>query len=202
MHWLRRRQAYLEGLVRERTSELVSSQQKLTELAYFDPLTALPNRRSFNQTLQALLQAGERCGQHAALILIDLDGFKRVNDTLGHDGGDALLIIAAGRLRAALREGDSVARLGGDEFAILLKQCRDSEVVKRVCDRVVTDMTGPMEIKGQTVEIGASIGVAVAPCHGRTAEDLYKHADEALYDAKRAGKGVWRWYQGNNLAEA
>jgi diguanylate cyclase (GGDEF)-like protein len=184
--------------VRERTSELVSSQQKLTELAYFDTLTALPNRRSFNQALQDLLHAGER----SALILIDLDGFKHVNDTLGHDAGDALLIIAAGRLRAALREGDSVARLGGDEFAILLRHCRDSEAVKLVCDRVVTDMTGPMEIKGQKVAIGASVGVAVSPRHGRTAEDLYKHADEALYDAKRAGKGIWRWYQGTNLADA
>ena len=201
-HWLRRRQVYLEGLVQERTSELVSSQQKLTELAYFDTLTALPNRRSFNQTLQELLHTGEPSDKHFALILIDLDGFKRVNDTMGHDAGDALLIIAAGRLRAALREGDSVARLGGDEFAILLRQCWDTEVVKLVCDRVVTDMTGPMDIKGQKVEIGASVGVAVSPRHGRTAEDLYKHADEALYDAKRAGKGIWRWYQGTNLADA
>jgi diguanylate cyclase (GGDEF)-like protein len=189
--WLRRRQVYLEGLVRERTSELVTSQQKLTQLAYFDALTALPNRRCFNEALQEALCDGE----DFVLILIDLDGFKRVNDTLGHDAGDELLVIAAARLRAALREGDSVARLGGDEFAILLKRGLDHEVVKTVCDRVVTGMTAPVEIKGQPVKIGASVGVALSPRHGRTAEDLYKHADQALYDAKRAGKGIWRWYQ-------
>jgi diguanylate cyclase (GGDEF)-like protein len=189
--WLRRRQVYLEGLVRERTSELVTSQQKLTELAYFDALTALPNRRSFNEDLQEALRDGEQF----VLILIDLDGFKRVNDTLGHDAGDELLVIAAARLRAALREGDSVARLGGDEFAILLKRGLDHEVVKTVCDRVVTGMTAPVEIKGEPVKIGASVGVALSPRHGRTAGDLYKHADQALYDAKRAGKGIWRWYQ-------
>lgn len=193
--WLRRRQVYLESLVQERTSELVSSQRKLTQLAYFDPLTALPNRRSFNEALQELLLDGEAAQQEFVLILIDLDGFKRVNDTLGHDAGDELLVVAAARLRAALREGDSVARLGGDEFAILLKRGMDHGVVKLVCDRVITGMTAPIDIKGQIVKIGASVGVALSPRDGRTAEDLYKHADQALYDAKRAGKGIWRWYQ-------
>jgi diguanylate cyclase (GGDEF)-like protein len=199
--WLRRRQRYLERLVRERTSELVSSQQKLTQLAYFDSLTSLPNRRSFHETMQELLEAAAVPPYEFALVLIDLDGFKRVNDTLGHDAGDALLIIAAGRLRAALREGDFVARLGGDEFAILLRQINDIDVVKLVCDRVVTGMTAPIELKGERVKIGASVGVALSPRHGRTAEDLYKHTDEALYQAKRSGKGVWCWYQDAPLAK-
>jgi len=180
--------------VQERTADLISSQQKLTEMAYFDPLTALPNRRSFNEALAELLQAAGKVPQEFVLMLIDLDGFKRVNDTLGHDAGDEMLIIAAGRLRAALREGDMVARLGGDEFAIVLKRSNDHDVVKLVCDRVVNGMMAPTEIKGQPVKIGASVGVALSPGHGRTAEDLYKHADEALYQAKRSGKGVWCMY--------
>jgi diguanylate cyclase (GGDEF)-like protein len=198
----RRRQRYLEGLVQERTSELVSSQVKLTQLAYYDSLTALPNRRSFNESLQALLEAAATPPYEFALVLIDLDGFKQVNDTLGHDAGDELLVIAAGRLRAALREGDFVARLGGDEFAILLKQIKDLNVVRLVCDRVVAGMTAPIEIKGEPVKIGASVGVALSPRHGQTAEDLYQHTDQALYQAKRSGKGVWRWYQDAPLEDA
>jgi len=200
--WLRRRQLYLESLVRERTSELVSSQQKLTELAYIDPLTALPNRRSFHDSLQALLEQAETPPYQFALILIDLDGFKRVNDTLGHDGGDELLVVAASRLRAAVREGDIVARLGGDEFAILLRQIKDLDAVKLVCDRVVAGMTAPIEIKGEHAKVGASLGVALSPAHGSTAEDLYKHTDQALYQAKRAGKGIWCWYQDATMVNA
>lgn len=194
--WLRRHRLHLERLVQERTSALVSSQEKLTELAYLDSLTALPNRRAFSETLLELLHAGKQSAPDLVLILIDLDGFKRVNDSLGHDAGDALLIIAAGRLRAAVREGDFVGRLGGDEFAIVLKHCSDAEAVRLVCDRVVADMTAPIELKGHKVEIGASVGVAVSPRHGQTPEDLYRRADQALYDAKGAGKGIWRWYQG------
>jgi diguanylate cyclase (GGDEF)-like protein len=202
--WLRRRQAYLMSLVQERTAalvkrteELVSSERKLTQLAYFDPLTGLPNRRSFNETLQTLLDALPKPASGFVLILVDLDGFKHVNDTLGHDAGDAVLVVAAGRLRAALREGDFVARLGGDEFAILLQRVSEIDAVRHVCDRLVSGMTGPIDIQGRPARIGTSVGAALAPRHGRTAEDLYKHADEALYQAKRAGKGMWRWYDGD-----
>jgi len=200
--WLRRRQLHLENLVQERTSALVSSQKKLTELAYVDSLTSLPNRRAFNETLHDLLEVGEAPPHEFALILIDLDGFKQVNDTLGHDAGDELLIVAAGRLRVAVREGDTVARLGGDEFAILLKKVKTLDAIKLVCDRVVTGMTAPVDIKGQRVRIGASVGVSLSPRHGRTAEDLYRHTDQALYQAKRNGKGMWCWYQNQPLEDA
>jgi diguanylate cyclase (GGDEF)-like protein len=194
MVWMRRRQRTLERLVRERTAELVSSQQKLTQLAYFDSLTALPNRRSFNNAMQERLEPMQGQPREFALILIDLDGFKRVNDTLGHDAGDDLLIIAAGRLRAALREDDFAARLGGDEFAIVLTRIKDRDVVGHVCDRIVTGMTAPVELKSTTVQIGASVGVALSPRDGVSAEEVYQHADEALYRAKRSGKGIWCWY--------
>jgi diguanylate cyclase (GGDEF)-like protein len=194
MLWMRRRQRDLENLVQQRTAELVTSQQKLTELAYFDTLTGLPNRRSFNETMRARLETAQGQAGAFALILIDLDGFKRVNDTLGHDAGDDLLVIAAGRLRAALREGDFAARLGGDEFAIVLTGVNDRDAVNRVCDRIVTGMTAPFEIKSKTVQIGASVGVALCSRDGVTTADAYKHADEALYRAKRSGKGIWCWY--------
>ena len=207
--WLRRRQIYLEGLVQERTAELVSrtkdlvaSQQSLRELAYLDTLTSLPNRRFFNETLQDLLKAAVAPGTEFVLILIDLDGFKRVNDTLGHDAGDDLLVLAAGRLRMALRAEDFVARLGGDEFAILLARILEADLVRQVCDRIVAGMMAPLEIRGQSVKIGASVGVALCPAHGKTAENLYKHADQALYQAKRSGKGVWRWYADTPLEAA
>jgi diguanylate cyclase (GGDEF)-like protein len=194
MVWMRRRQRFLEGLIQQRTAELLSSQQKLTQLAYFDSLTALPNRRSFNNAMQERLAPTQGQPREFALILIDLDGFKRVNDTLGHDAGDDLLIIAAGRLRAALREDDVAARLGGDEFAIILTRIKTRDVVAQVCDRIVTGMTAPVELKSQQVKIGASVGVALAPRDGVTAEEIYQHADEALYRAKRSGKGIWCWY--------
>ena len=206
--WLRRRQVYLEDLVQERTAELLSktkdlvaSQQTLKELAYLDALTSLPNRRLFNETLHDLVKASA-AGIEFVLILIDLDGFKQVNDTLGHDAGDDLLVIAAGRLRTALRAGDFVSRLGGDEFAILLTQITEAALVSQVCDRVVAGMMAPLEIRGQSVKIGASVGVALSPEHGQTAEDLYKHADQALYQAKRSGKGVWRLYADTPLEAA
>ena len=207
--WLRRRQIYLEGLVEERTAELVSktkdlvaSQQTLKELAYLDALTSLPNRRLFNETLQDLVKAATGSGREFVLILIDLDGFKRVNDALGHDAGDVLLVIAACRLRAALRAEDFVARLGGDEFAIMLAHLTEADQVRQVCDRVVAGMMAPLEVKAKPVKIGASVGVALYPLHGQTAEDLYKHADQALYEAKRSGKGVWRLYTSTPLEAA
>ncbi len=153
----------------------------------------------FNETLQELLDAACAIHYEFVLMLIDLDGFKQVNDTLGHDAGDEVLVIAAHRLRGAVREEDFVARLGGDEFAVLLRRVNDRTVVEQICDRAVAGMTMPIEIKGQPAKIGASIGAALSPRHGRTAEDLYKHADEALYQAKRSGKGVWCWYAGAAL---
>jgi diguanylate cyclase (GGDEF)-like protein len=206
---LRRRQRALERQVAERTAELsarteelTASQAMLHRLAYFDPLTALPNRRALHEAVQALVQG--QAPQPFALMLIDLDGFKQVNDTLGHAGGDTLLVVAAGRLREAVREGDLVARLGGDEFAILLRAVRDEDPVAWVADRLVAGMAEPMTVQGTQVRIGASAGAARFPEHGTTEEALYRHADLALYDAKRAGRGVWRWYreEGGRAAEA
>ena len=199
---LRRRQHELERQVAERTAELSASQQQLQQFAYFDALTALPNRRAFNEAFRTLLGGVPLRADDFALLLIDLDGFKQVNDTLGHDAGDALLVVAAGRMRDAVREGDFVARLGGDEFAILLHVVQDQDWTNSVCERIVRGMAAPITIKDRRVEIGASVGVALFPQHGQTQDELYRHVDLALYEAKRAGRGVWRWYCHSEVSAA
>ncbi len=191
---LRRRQKELERQVRDRTAELTASQMQLRHFAYFDTLTALPNRRAFNEEFRKLVEDSTAQARKFALLVIDLDGFKQVNDTLGHDSGDELLGIAAGRLRQVISDADFVARLGGDEFAVLLKDVRDRGRVEQVGDAIVKSLAAPMMINNQPVRTGASVGVALFPQHGQEQEDLYRHVDQALYEAKRTGRGMWRWY--------
>jgi diguanylate cyclase (GGDEF)-like protein len=193
--FLRRRQHELERQVAERTAELSASQTQLERFAYFDTLTALPNRRAFNDALQRLASDATRHGRPFSLLLVDLDGFKQVNDSLGHQAGDEVLSIAASRLRAEMREGDFVARLGGDEFAALLDMPGDESGTGLVCDRIVSGMAAPMRIGGAQVTIGASIGAALFPMHGGSQDELYRRADLALYQAKRAGRGRWEWFK-------
>jgi diguanylate cyclase (GGDEF)-like protein len=199
---LRKRQRELERMVHERTNALQASERRLQEFAYVDALTGLPNRHAFNEYFQKLLAVSGQQRTSFALILIDLDGFKQVNDTLGHDAGDMVLSVAAGRLAQAVRQGDFVARLGGDEFAILLPGLPDKAAVAPICDRAVNGMAKPVRIKRSHATVGASLGAALFPDHGTTQDALYKQADLALYDAKRAGKGGWRWYQeGGGLSD-
>jgi diguanylate cyclase (GGDEF)-like protein len=197
---LKQRQRELERQVLERTKELSSTQEKLQHFAYFDALTALPNRRAFNDEFQALVNAVP--AQPFALILVDLDGFKTVNDSLGHLAGDALLVAAAGRMRGAIREQEFIARLGGDEFAILVRATQDQVLVSSLCERIVTAMAEPICIRGATVTVGASAGAALFPRDGRTQDELYRHVDLALYEAKNAGRGVWRWYRDSKTVSA
>jgi diguanylate cyclase (GGDEF)-like protein len=191
---LRRRQRELERLVAERTAALSDSQAQLEKVAFYDMLTALPNRRAYADRIRSMINAANRQRSSFALLLVDLDGFKQVNDTLGHDIGDACLAQAAERLRAAVRDFDFVSRLGGDEFAILLDAVDHDETTQNVCDRIIKAMAEPFPIEGHIIHIGASIGVALFPIHGALQDELYKHADIALYEAKGAGRGVWRWY--------
>jgi diguanylate cyclase (GGDEF)-like protein/PAS domain S-box-containing protein len=154
-------------------------------LAYHDPLTGLPNRRHFESDLRhtlARLGAGA-----AAVIFLDLDKFKPVNDSLGHAVGDLLLGSVAARLRAALREEDLVARVGGDEFAILLHQHAPPPVAAALAAKLVRSVSQPYALEGHAVEIGASAGIACAPVDGASATVLLARADAAMYDAKAAG---------------
>ena len=200
--YLRRARRQLERLVVERTAELRESQRQLRQIAYCDTLTALPNRRMFMEEFRELLVlAGLQSGRFA-LLLIDLDRLKHINDTLGHDVGDALLIEAAIRLQAAVRKSDCVARLGGDEFAVLLTQNPAAADIEAVCKRIVDSFTLEVVVNGAGVRTSPSIGVAVFPEHGTTQDRLYKSSDLALYEAKRMGGNTWCWYRGRMVSNA
>lgn len=197
--YLRRRQLVLQALVDERTQQLLESQRQLEKIAYFDGLTGLANRRLFNDESRRLLAQSQRTGRGFALLLIDLDHFKQVNDTQGHDAGDALLVAVALRLQAAVRETDRVARLGGDEFAVLLHDLDDDANVATVCERIFAAFAEPVEHNMIRLMPQGSIGAAQCPRHGQTLDVLYKAADMALYAAKRAGRNRWQMCPGTRI---
>ena len=174
--------------------ERLSSEAEIRRLAHLDPLTGLPNRRNFAESLSArLADAGRRRGR-IGLLMIDLDRFKPVNDTLGHAMGDALLKRVAARLASALREGDLLARLGGDEFAVLADVANSTEA-EALADRLIDVARRPYVIDGHVLEIGASAGIALGPDDGLTPDSLTQSADIALYAAKEAGRGTRRLFE-------
>ncbi|HEY9065449.1 MAG TPA: diguanylate cyclase, partial [Burkholderiaceae bacterium] len=203
---LERRAAMLHELVAQRTqelqqrtdelelrsAELLRSEKRLEQLAYHDGLTGLANRRLFNDELHKLVAQARR-GSVFALMLLDLDRFKPINDVQGHDAGDAVLAAIGARLVQAVREVDLVARLGGDEFAVLLRDPAGREAVDMVCRRVIEAIAEPVAYRGMALQVGTSIGVALCPAEAQDADTLYKSADLALYAAKQAGRGAWRW---------
>lgn len=189
--YLRRRQHELEAMVEARTTELRATQAQLETLAYGDPLTGLANRRLFNDELRHLVAQAERGGAAFTLLLIDLDRFKPVNDTLGHDAGDALLAATAERLRVAVRESDRPFRLGGDEFAVLLSHTAERDTLEPVCARILANLAAPLPHGAAVMQVSASVGAAVYRA-GDSHEQLYKRADVALYEAKAAGRHTWR----------
>jgi len=189
---LRRRHRVLEGLVAERTLQLEESQKQLEQLAYFDGLSGLANRRLFNTELRSHFAHLARRRMSFALLLIDLDHFKQVNDTMGHDAGDAVLVAVARRLGEAVRETDRVARLGGDEFAVLMPDLVDTAAIVAVCARIQESVSRPIQHAQRLLQVDVSIGIACAPRDALTPDALYKAADLALYEAKAAGRGCWR----------
>ena len=173
----------------EDVSERKRLESELRRLAYHDALTGLPNRTLFFDRLGQALHRSEREGRSGAFLLLDLDGFKQVNDAFGHDAGDALLRGVARRLLRVMRRSDTVARLAGDEFALLLYPIRDAATVERVADRIRAAFTAPVRHRGRSLQARASIGAAVFPDAGTTVDMLAKHADLALYRAKAEGRG-------------
>jgi diguanylate cyclase (GGDEF)-like protein/PAS domain S-box-containing protein len=166
------------------------AEDRVRHLAEHDMLTDLPNRLLFaNRLRRALVTAGQHKEAHFALHSIDLDGFKEVNDSLGHHGGDRLLIAAAERMRACLRSDDMLARIGGDEFTVIQSHISGPEDVARLAARLVAVLALPFVIDGCTLHSGASIGSVMAPLHGRTAHELQQRGDIALYRAKAEGRG-------------
>jgi diguanylate cyclase (GGDEF)-like protein/PAS domain S-box-containing protein len=171
-----------------------SAEQNLRFVASHDPLTGLFNRNMFSERLhQALAQAG-RFERSLALLFIDLDGFKLINDTLGHSAGDALLAELATRLRASLREGDVVGRMGGDEFVVLIEEFAEASQVAEVAKKALDTATRPFLLQGRECQVTASIGISIYPGDGRDAETLLKNADIAMYLVKQQGKNGFRFY--------
>ena len=164
----------------------------LEALALNDPLTGLANRRLLADRMSMALVHARRNNSAMAVVYLDLDGFKQVNDTLGHGAGDALLKMVAERLAGTVREEDTVARLGGDEFIIALWHVSDTDYAATVALRAIEAVAQPYDIEGHTVSITTSAGVSIYPLHGEDADSLIKSADLALYDAKRAGKNAYR----------
>lgn len=164
----------------------------LEALALNDPLTGLANRRLLADRMTMALVHARRNRSAMAVLYLDLDGFKQVNDTLGHGVGDALLKMVAERLVAVVREEDTVARLGGDEFLIALWHVSGAKYATTVTMRAIESISRPYSIEGNTVNITTSAGISIYPDHGEDAEALLKSADAALYEAKHAGKNAWR----------
>ena len=173
---------------------LKNAEKELEHLAYYDALTGLPNRVLFLDRLKQGISAAKRDGHQLATLLIDLDRFKYVNDTFGHDAGDALLQIVAQRLQSFLRESDTVARLGGDEFIVLLLETNDPEEASIIAQKIIDDLSAPIEVNGKKVNIGASIGISTYPNDGDQCDLLLKHADLALYKAKDSGRGRYHYF--------
>jgi diguanylate cyclase (GGDEF)-like protein len=168
-------------------TERKKAERWLTQLALHDALTGLPNRANFEQHVEDALARRRRSGGQLALMLMDVDMFKRVNDSLGHAAGDLLLAAYAKRLKGAVRESDFVARLGGDEFTIVAEGLKGAEDATPIAEKVLAAMRDPLELDGHSVTASASIGVALYR-EGDTLKTLMHRADVALYEAKGAGR--------------
>ena len=164
----------------------------LESLALNDPLTGLANRRLLDDRMTMALVHAHRNKSAMAVVYLDLDGFKQINDTLGHSAGDVLLKMVAERLVATVREEDTVARLGGDEFIIALWHVSGTDYAATAALRAIEAVSQPYDIEGSTVSITTSAGVSIYPIHGGDADTLMKNADSALYEAKRSGKNAYR----------
>jgi len=194
---------------------LKRQEDRLRYLAYYDPLTSLPNRRSFNEQLTRILKRSQRRNSNAALLFIDLDHFKRINDSIGHGRGDRLLVEIAKRLTMELREDDAInyfsdedaeedddqragsteiARLGGDEFTVVLSDVEDMMHVERVAKRILNTLSEPIALQSHNPVVTPSIGIAIYPHDGKDPDTLVRNADTAMYVAKAEGRACFRFY--------
>lgn len=181
---------------------LKQSQQKLEHLAHHDPLTDLPNRLLARSRLDHALQRARRSSWRTAVIFLDLDGFKHINDSLGHTAGDMVLMEVGQRLASMSRSCDTLARLGGDEFLVVVERLRDPQDAGMVADKLLRALEHPVALDGRSVFIGASAGISVFPEDGEDADTLVRNADSAMYQAKAAGRGQRCFYAPHMNADA
>ena len=174
--------------------KVINYLEELRQLAYYDPLTRLPNRALLKDRLTVAIANAKRTGKRVAVLFIDLDYFKTVNDTMGHEIGDAVLVQVARRLSSVFREVDTVARFGGDEFVAVVQNIESPEQVIPLCERILELFNTPFEVNGQDIFLGASIGVALYPDNGQDPTTLIKNADMAMYKAKEQGKKSFAFF--------
>ncbi|MEH2474090.1 diguanylate cyclase (GGDEF)-like protein [Nitrobacteraceae bacterium AZCC 2161] len=178
----------------DRADEKAGSDRRIEYLASHDSLTNLPNREMFNQLLHFSIQAAERYSRQFAVLFIDLDRFKVINDSLGHEAGDALLVECGNRLRQNLRSSDVVARLGGDEFVVIVESVVEGQDIGSVAHSLLSALSQPLQLRGHECHITASIGIAMFPADGTDVQSLTKNADMAMYLAKEDGKNGFRFF--------
>ena len=181
------------GIMRD-ISERKAAEAKIIHLAHYDALTDLPNRRLVQDRIQQTIALARRSGAQFAVMFIDLDKFKNINDTLGHDAGDQLLQMVANRLTQSLRAEDTVGRQGGDEFIVLLADLNTAKDSALVAQKIVGVLSAPFVINGQELSIGASIGIALYPQDGADVEMLLKNSDTAMYHAKKVGRSNYQFF--------
>jgi diguanylate cyclase (GGDEF)-like protein len=169
---------------------------KLSQMAYYDNVTGLNNRHYFMERLDQVVGNALRYGKRACLMFIDLDDFKQVNDTFGHDVGDSLLREVAAQLTGVLRDSDVVCRLGGDEFAVIIENINNLAGLEVLARKIVASLSTPMHLHGHQVTVGASVGISLCPEHAENVTDLLKTADIAMYQAKEGGKNRYCLYGG------
>jgi diguanylate cyclase (GGDEF)-like protein len=183
-----------DRFLREQEAQRVASEARVRYQAYHDPLTGLPNRTSFVEHLEESIRRSKRVGWSLGLMFLDLDRFKRVNDSLGHEAGDELLRVAARRLQGCIRESDLLFRMGGDEFTVLLENVKGPEEAAAVAARMIAALAEPVELKGHELTATVSIGIALYPKDDETGERLVKSADTAMYRAKELGRNRYAFF--------
>lgn len=181
-------------------SERKENEKRIYDLAHFDALTSLPNRTLFRDRVHQALNTAKREKSRLALMFLDLDKFKPINDTYGHDVGDQVLKTVAGRLRECVRESDTISRIGGDEFVILLPNIDEASDAMLVANKILHALALPFELDGLRLQLSTSIGIAIYPDHGSNEIILSKHADTAMYCSKDAGRNCVRLYEPNQFS--
>ncbi|HSD95552.1 MAG TPA: EAL domain-containing protein, partial [Sulfuricaulis sp.] len=196
-----RGERYIQAIVRDVT-ERMQAQQRLQYLAHHDALTDLPNRALFHERLEHALRRARWTQRPLAVLFLDLDRFKNINDTLGHDIGDSALRVASERLKECVREGDTVARLGGDEFTVLLEDIANADDVPAIAQKIVDALSRPFSVNNREFVITTSIGVSLYPGDGEDSQKLLRNADTAMYRAKDLGRNKYQFYSSEMSAKA